>query len=242
MNNPMYKRILLKLSGEALAGVRGYGIDSTILAQVAQDVKSVHDQCVQVAIVLGGGNIFRGLSGTALGIDRVAGDNAGMLATVINSIVFSEALRNCGVESAVLSAIRIDKAADFYTPQTAVGLMEKGAVVLLAAGTGNPFFTTDTAAALRCAETRCDVFLKATKVDGIYDSDPAKNPDAVKIPTLTHQEALQKNIKVMDSTAFSLCMDNSIPIIVFKLLEPGNLAKCVRGLPVGSIVRKEAPV
>jgi uridylate kinase len=236
--SPCYKRILLKLSGEALAGSRGYGIDSAILGQVAAEVKSVHAQGVQVAVVIGGGNIFRGLSGASLGIDRVAGDNAGMLATVINSIMFAEALRHCTIEARVLSAIRIDKAAEYYTPQAAIRYMENGCVTLLAGGTGNPFFTTDTAAALRCAETKCDVFLKATKVDGIYDSDPVKNPRAVKITSLTHQEAIQRNIQVMDTTAFSLCMNSSITIIVFKLLEPGNLAKCIQGLPVGSLVTK----
>ncbi len=237
---PYYQRILLKISGEALAGSRGYGIDSDVTKQIAAEIKSVHQAGVQIALVIGGGNIFRGVAAAAEGVDRTTGDAVGMLATIINSLLFKESLHNAGIEARVLSAIKVEKAAEFYIPQRAVNHMQQGRVVIIAAGTGNPYFTTDTAAALRCAETQCDVLLKATKVDGIYDSDPVNNPDAVKIDSLSHIEALQRNIRVMDATAFSLCMENDIPIIVFKLLDAGNLRKCIEGHSVGSIVKKGA--
>lgn len=235
---PYYKRILLKISGEVLAGKRGYGIDSEIAKQIASEIKNVHDAGVQIAIVIGGGNIFRGVAAATEGLNRVACDTVGMLATVMNSIIFRESLQATGVEARVLSAIEIEKAAEFYIPQRAINHIKNGWVVLIAGGTGNPYFTTDTAAALRCAETQCDVLLKATKVDGIYDSDPVKNPDAIKLDYITHSEAISRNIRVMDATAFSLCMENSIPIIVFKLLESGNLRKLIEGQSVGSIVKK----
>jgi uridylate kinase len=233
-----YTRILLKLSGEALAGKRGFGIDSGVMNQIASEIKVVHDTGVEIAIVIGGGNILRGVETAGRGLDRTASDTAGMLATVINSMLFREALRGVGMEARVLSAIKIEKAAEFYVPQRAINHLKNKRVVIIAGGTGNPYFTTDTAAALRCVETQCDVLLKATKVDGIYDSDPKKNPDAVKLDVITHQEALKRNLRIMDATAFSLCMENSIPIIVFKLLEPGNLQKCIEGHPIGSIVKK----
>ncbi|MBD3317725.1 MAG: UMP kinase [Chitinivibrionales bacterium] len=235
-----YKRVLLKLSGEALAGERGYGIDADVASHIAAEIKEIHDEGVQVGIVIGGGNIFRGVAGAAAGVNRTVGDTVGMLATVINSLLFRESLEAVGVPAIVLTALRIDKAGEYYIPEHAMEYMVGGRVVIIAAGTGNPFFTTDTAAALRCAETRCDVLLKATKVDGIYDCDPMTNPAAEKIDALTHREALKRGIRVMDATAFSLCMENGIPIVVFELAAKGNLRKCVEGLPVGSTVSKEA--
>ena len=235
-----YKRILLKISGEALSGKSDFGIDSEISKQIALEIKAVYDAGVEVAIVIGGGNILRGVEAAAKGLNRTASDTVGMLATVINSILFKETLLGVGIDARVLSAIKIEKAAEFYIPQRAINHMTKGRVVIIAGGTGNPYFTTDTAAALRCAETQCEVLLKATKVDGIYDSDPIKNPDAVKLKSITHAEAIAQDLRIMDATAFSLCMENSIPIIVFKLLEPGNLRKCIEGHQVGSIVKKES--
>lgn len=234
--NINFKRILLKLSGEALAGNKGFGIDPIIAEQIASEVADAVRAGVQVGIVIGGGNIIRGA--TAQGVSRVAGDAMGMLATVINSIAFGEHLRRGGIEARVLTAVHLDKAGEFYTPESAIEHLQKGRVVLLAGGTGNPFFTTDTAAALRCAEIDAEVILKATKVDGVYDSDPLKNPEAKRFNQISHAEALSRNLKVMDSTAFSFCMEQDIPIIVFKLLEKGNLAKCIEGQPVGSIVKK----
>ncbi len=236
---PYYHRILLKISGEALAGTDGHGIDRDVTNKIATEIKSVHETGVQIALVIGGGNFFRGIAAAAEGLDRTTGDTIGMLATIMNSLLFKESLHKVGVEARVLSAINVEKAAEFYLPRHAIDYMNNGRIVIIAAGTGNPYFTTDTAAALRCAETQCDVLLKATKVDGIYDSDPVKNPDAVKLESLTHNDALQRNLRVMDATAFSLCMENSIPIIVFKLLESGNLYKCVvEGHTIGSIVNK----
>ncbi len=236
---PYYHRILLKISGEALAGARGHGIDPDITNTIATEIKNIQGTGVQIAVVIGGGNFFRGIAAAAEGIDRTAGDTVGMLATIMNSLLFKESLHKVGVKAKVLSAISVEKAAEFYLSHRAINHMNNGQVVIIAAGTGNPYFTTDTAAALRCAELQCDVLLKATKVDGIYDSDPVKNPGAVKLNSLTHSEALQKNLRIMDATAFSLCMENSIPIIVFKLLESGNLYKCVvEGHTIGSIVNK----
>jgi uridylate kinase len=235
-----YRRILLKLSGEALAGKKGYGIDPSVADYVATQIHEVHDMGVQIGLVLGGGNIFRGLAGSAAGIDRTVGDTVGMLATLINSLLLKETLQRHGVRTSVLSAVQIDKAADLFTTHRAVSLLLEGQVVIVAGGTGNPFFTTDTAAALRCAELACDVLIKATKVDGIYEADPVKNPDSKKIPRLTHQEALARNLRIMDSTAFSLCMDNDITIVVLELMRAGNLRKCVEGASIGSIVTKGA--
>jgi len=232
-----YTRVLLKLSGEALAGKQGFGIDPQITARVAGEVARVAKGGVQAAIVIGGGNFIRGAA--AEGVSRVAGDAMGMLATVINSIAFAEQLKACGVDARVLTAVRLDRAGEYYTPERADALLESGAVVLIGGGTGSPFFTTDTAAALRCAEIGGEAILKATKVDGVYDSDPMKNPDAKRFDTITHAEALSRGLKVMDATAFSFCMDQDIPIIVFKLLEDGNLEKCLKGLPVGTVVKSE---
>ncbi len=233
-----YKRILLKLSGEALAGERGYGIDSSIIASVAEDITEINNAGVQVGIVIGGGNIFRGVAGEESGIDRTTGDTVGMLATMMNSFMVKDALVQKGTKAVVLSAVQADKIAELFTVDRAKAYFEEGYVVIVAGGTGNPFFTTDTAAALRCAEMECDVLFKATKVDGVYDSDPMKNPDAVKLTTLTHNEALQQGLRIMDTAAFALCQENSIPIFVFKLLEKGNLLKAVSGEPVGSTISK----
>ncbi|MFP4163137.1 MAG: UMP kinase [Chitinispirillaceae bacterium] len=230
-----YKRVLLKISGEALAGNQGFGIDCETAGQIASEIAEVSRSGVQLALVIGGGNFIRGA--TAKGVSRVSGDAMGMLATVINSIAFGEHLKSCGIDSRVLTAVHLDKAGEFYTPEVAVRHLEKGRIVLLGGGTGNPFFTTDTAAALRCAEIGADAIFKATKVDGVYDSDPFKNPHATRFKEISHSEALSKNLKVMDSTAFSFCMEQDIPIIVFKLLEKGNLTRCIKGQPVGSIVR-----
>lgn len=235
---PYYKRILLKISGEALSGERGFGIDNEVIKQVVSEIKPVYDAGVEIAMVIGGGNILRGVEAAAKGLNRTASDTVGMLATIINSLLFKEALLGAGIEARVLSAIKVEKAAEFYIPQRAINHMNKRRVVIIAGGTGNPYFTTDTAAALRCVETQCDVLLKATKVDGIYDSDPVKNPDAVKLNTITHSEALKRDLRIMDATAFSLCMENNVPIIVFKLLESGNLRKCIEGHQIGSIVNK----
>jgi uridylate kinase len=233
-----YKRVVLKLSGEALAGERGFGIDPAIIAQIAGEVARVAAGGVQTAIVIGGGNFLRGA--TTEGVSAVAGDAMGMLATVINSIAFAEAAKAVGADARVLTAVRLDRAGEYYTPERAAELMESGAVAVIGGGTGSPFFTTDTAAALRCAELGGEVIMKATKVDGVYDSDPMKNPNAKRFETITHAEALSRKLKVMDATAFSFCMERDIPIIVFKLLEQGNLEKCLNGEPIGTIVSSRA--
>ena len=230
-----FKRVLLKLSGEVLAGQQQFGIDPSVTQWVAEEIAEVQRAGIQVGIVIGGGNILRGA--TTEGVSRVAGDTMGMLATVMNSIALAEALNKVSVPSKVLTAVHIDRAGEFYIPQKAQLLLKQGTVVIIAGGTGNPFFTTDTAAALRCAEINATVLMKATKVDGIYSSDPVKNPDAVRYESITHAEALAQQLKVMDSTAFSFCMENDIPIIIFKLLEKGNLRKCVEGDNVGSIIK-----
>ncbi len=231
----IYRRILLKLSGEILAGNEHNScIDPDITNFIAEEIVEVYKQGVQIGIVIGGGNIMRGAS--ARGVSRIAGDAMGMLATTINSIALAEALVIHHVPSRVLTAVRIDRAGEYFTPELAVRLLESGSVVIIAGGTGNPFFTTDTAAALRCAEIRAEVLLKATKVDGIYDSDPLANPDAVRYPTISYSEAISRKLKIMDSTAFSFCSENNIPIIIFKLLERGNLRRCIEGQTVGSLV------
>jgi uridylate kinase len=236
---PKYRRILLKLSGEALAGDRGFGIDAAVCSRLASEIKTITAAGVQFAVVIGGGNILRGESEAAAGMSRTTADSIGMLATAVNSLVFKEYLRAAGVAATVLSANLLEKACGLFTAEDAVIRLNNGEVVIIAGGTGNPFFTTDTAAALRCAEVGAEVILKATKVDGVYDSDPNKNPAAKRFASLTHEEALSRNLKIMDATAFSFCMTNAIPIIVFKL-EPGNIIKVVSGEPVGSIVTKGA--
>jgi uridylate kinase len=236
MVKPIYKRVLLKLSGEALIGAKPSGFDPAVINQIADEIKEIHAAGVEIGIVIGGGNIFRGAA--AEDLERAAGDTIGMLATTINSLVIKEYLVKRGVDARVLSAVDMPKVAELFTQERALAHLDKNRIVIMAAGTGNPYFTTDTAAVLRCLEIKAEAILKATKVDGVYDRDPAKDPSAVKFASITHAEALQKNLKIMDATAFSLCKEHSLPIIVFKLLERGNLRKCIEGLPVGTIVKK----
>ena len=232
-----YSRILLKLSGEALAGQAGYGIDTDVLKVLAQEIKEIHDQGVQISIVLGGGNIFRGLAGATKGMDRASADYMGMLATVLNCLALQDSLENLGVHTRVQSAIEMQELAEPYIRRRAIRHLEKERVVIFGGGTGNPYFTTDTTAALRGMEVGAQVVLKATKVDKIYDSDPKKNPDAKPYDRLTYIEVLQKRLEVMDSTAISLCMDNKLPIVVFNLSEPGALKRVVAGEAVGTLVQ-----
>ncbi len=237
-----YKRILLKLSGEALAGEQGYGIEPAVLEGIAEEVGAVRTLGVEVAIVIGGGNIFRGLQASASGMDRASADYMGMLATVINGLALQNTLEKAGLKTRVQSAIDMPAVAEPYIRRRAIRHLEKGRVVIFAAGTGNPFFTTDTAAALRAAEIGAEVILKATKVDGIYSSDPLVDPKAVRLPTVTYIEVLNRGLRVMDTTAISLCMDNKLPIGVFNLGVPGNLRRMVMGEPgVGSFVGSSEP-
>jgi len=231
-----YKRILLKLSGEVFGGARKYGIDLPTLNVVASEIKSVREAKVDVAIVVGGGNIFRGVAGAVNGIDRATGDYMGMLATVINSLALQDALEKLGVPSRVQSAIAMQSVAESFIRRRAIRHMEKGRVVILAAGTGNPYFSTDTTAALRAAELDVDVILKATKVGGVYDKDPMVHKDAKKYKKISHMEVIQKRLRVMDTTAASLCMENNIPIIVLNLTRKGNVKKAVMGQDVGTLV------
>jgi len=233
---PKYRRILLKLSGEALGGPQGQGIDPDAVHQMAEQIREVRDLGVQVVVVLGGGNIFRGLSGSQKGIERATADYMGMLATVINALALQDALEQLGVPTRVQSAITMHQIAEPFIRRRAVRHLEKGRVVIFGGGTGNPYFSTDTAAALRANEIGAEVILKATKVDGIYDRDPKLHPDARRFDRITYLEALQRQLKVMDSTAFSLCMDNKMPIIVFDLFKPHNLKKVVLGQKVGTLV------
>ena len=233
-----YKRIILKLSGEALMGSRSYGIDGEIIKHVSQQIKNVHNMGVEIAVVIGGGNIFRGLTASADGMDRASADYMGMLATIINAIALQDALEKDGVFTRVLSAIEMKEVAEPYIRRRAIRHLEKGRVVIFAAGTGNPYFTTDTAASLRAMEIHADIILKGTKVDGVYDSDPVKCKDAKKFEELTYIEVIKKGLKVMDATAITLCMDNELPIIVFDLKTPENLENIIKGLKVGTIVNK----
>ena len=233
-----YKRILLKLSGEALMGNQQYGIDATRLNEYATEIKAVVDQNVQVSIVIGGGNIFRGLKGSVEGFDRVQGDYMGMLATVINSMALQSALNNLGISTKLLSGIAIETIAESMSRQRAEQSLKDGKVVIIAAGTGNPYFTTDTAAALRAIETEADVMLKGTRVDGVYTADPEKDPAAVKYDTLTFDEAYEKGLNIMDLTAFTLCKENAMPLIVFDMNKAGNLLKVVKGEKIGTIVQR----
>ena len=233
---PVFKRILLKLSGEALEGDQGYGLDSKTLDSIARQVKSVHDLGVEIALVVGGGNIIRGSAMEKNGVDRSVGDYMGMLATVINALALQSTLENNGVQTRVLSAINMAEIAEPFILRRAERHLEKKRVIIFAAGTGNPYFTTDTAAALRAMEIKADVIVKATKVDGIYDSDPMKNKDAKLFHSLTYLEVLEKGLKVMDSTAISLCMDNRMPIIVCNLLDIGTVKEIVLGSKVGTLV------
>ena len=236
MESPFYKKILLKLSGEALMGDQEFGISSDVITSYAKQIKEIVDLGVEVSIVIGGGSIFRGLSGAAQGVDRVTGDHMGMLATVINSLALQNSIEKLGVPTRVQTAIEMPKVAEPFIKRRAQRHLEKGRVVIFGAGTGNPYFTTDTAAALRAIEMETDVVIKATKVDGIYDKDPVKYPDAKKYETVTYNEVLAKDLKVMDATAISLCRENKLPIIVFNSLIEGNLKKVVMGEHIGTTV------
>lgn len=232
-----YRRILLKLSGEALAGKEGYGIDTAVLQSVASEIRGIHGAGVEVGVVLGGGNIFRGIKGATSGMDRASADYMGMLATVLNCLALQDALERMDVFTRVQSAIEMRELAEPYIRRKAVRHLEKKRVVIFAAGTGNPYFTTDTTAALRAMEIGAEVVIKATKVDGIYDSDPNKNPSAKRFDEVSYIDVLQKRLEVMDSTAISLCMDNQLPIVVFNLNEKGALNRLVSGERVGTLVR-----
>lgn len=231
-----YKRVLLKLSGESLGGPDGQGIDEDMFARYASEIKEITQMGVQVAVVIGGGNIFRGLSGVNRGFDRVKGDQMGMLATVINSIALAMSIRGAGVKAEVFTSTPMEPYARYYMRDEALSLMESGGVAIIAGGTGNPFFTTDSASALRAIELKADVLLKGTRVDGVYDSDPEKNPKAVRFERLTFDKALADNLKVMDLTAFALCKENNMPIAVFDMNRVGNLAAVVKGENIGTIV------
>ena len=231
-----YGRILLKLSGEALLGSRQYGVDPETCAFIAQQVRTAVDGGVQVAIVVGGGNIFRGLAASAKGMDRATGDYMGMLATVMNALALQDAMETAGVGTRVMSAIGMNEVAEPYIRRRAVRHLERGRVVILAAGTGNPYFTTDTAAALRAVEIGAEVLLKATKVDGVYSADPVKEPAAVRYEQLTYTEVLAKRLQVLDSTATSLCMDNEMPILVFDINREGNISRAALGESVGTLI------
>jgi uridylate kinase len=237
MSRQTYNRVLLKLSGESLAGDQGYGIDPLTLTTIAHEIKEVVDRGVQLALVIGGGNIFRGLAASSKGMDRASADYMGMLATVINSLAMQDALEKQGVSTRVQSAIAMQEVAEPYIRRRAMRHLEKGRVVIFGGGTGNPYFTTDTAASLRAMEINAQVILKGTKVDGIYTADPKKNPDAVKIPALSYIDVLKKGLQVMDATAISLCMDNNLPIIVFDLTTEGNIKKVICGEEIGTIVQ-----
>jgi len=235
--NIKYNRVLLKLSGEALLGEQGHGIDGDILTQYADEITSLHDEGVEISVVIGGGNIFRGVKGATEGMDRVQGDYMGMLATMINSMALQDALERNGVHTRLMSAIRMEEIAEPYIRRRAIRHLEKGRVVIFGAGTGNPYFTTDTAASLRAIEIEAQVILKGTRVDGIFDSDPEENPDAKKFTTITGDEVLDRRLSIMDLTAFTLCRENETPIIVFNMNIPGNLKKVVAGEEsVGSTV------
>ena len=233
---PRYRRVLLKLSGEALMGDTSFGIDSTVLKTVASEIHNVHKLGVEIAVVIGGGNIFRGLNASEYGMDRVPADQMGMLATVINAIALSEALNNMGAETRVMTALDMNKIAEPYIRKRAISHLEKNRIIILGAGTGNPYFSTDTAAALRAMEVAAEVLLKATKVDGVFDSDPEENPASKPFSKITYQEVMRKNLKVMDMTAVSLAMGQNLPIIVFNLRKKGNIKKVVSGQKVGTSI------
>ncbi|MEA4986122.1 Uridylate kinase [bioreactor metagenome] len=233
----IYKRILLKLSGESLMGEKQYGIDENRLTEYASQIAEITAMGVQVGIVIGGGNIFRGLSGTSKGVDRVLGDQMGMLATVINGLALNSALQSAGVKSKVLTAIRMEPVGEFYSKQKAIAALENGEVVILSAGTGNPFFTTDTGSSLRAIEIEADVMLKGTRVDGVYTADPEKDPNAVKFDEISYDEIYNRNLKVMDLTATTMCKENNMPIYVFDMDTPGNLKKVMLGEKIGTLVK-----
>ena len=230
-----YRRILLKLSGEALMGHRNHGIDPAVVVSIAEQVQAIRERGVEVGLVIGGGNIFRGVAGATQGMDRVTGDHMGMLATMINALALQDGLEQKGVQTRVMSGIEMPKIAESYIRRRAVRHLEKGRVVIFGAGTGNPYFSTDTAAALRASEICAQVVMKATNVDGIYSDDPRKNPDATKYDRISYQEVLEKGLKVMDAAAIALCMDNRLPILVFDMNQPGNLLRAVEGDVVGTL-------
>lgn len=236
---PVFRRVLLKMSGEMLGGAAGSGLELEVLDRFAREVKQAMSAGVQVAIIIGGGNIFRGIAGAGQGMDRSSADSMGMLATIINGIALQDALERAGVLTRVMSAIAMPQLCEAYIRRRALRHMEKGRAVIFAGGTGNPYFSTDTAAALRGAEIHADVVLKATKVDGIYDKDPKKHADAVRFEELTFREAIGRGLKVMDATAISLCMDTNLPILVFSFVEEGNLMRVIMGEKVGTWVRGE---
>src|ERR687893_11616 len=239
---PAFKRILLKASGEALMGAQNYGVDVAVARSIAEEIRSVRDLGVEVAVVVGGGNIFRGVSESAGDMDRSSADYIGMLATVMNAVVLQDALEKVGVHTRVLSAINIPQVAEPFIRRRAIRHLEKGRVVIFAAGTGNPYFTTDSAAALRALEIRADVIMKATKVEGVYSADPAKDPAATRYDCITYQEVLERRLKVMDASAISLCMDNDLPIVVFNMRTSGNIMRVVMGEDgVGTRVCKNRP-
>ena len=235
-STPVYKRVLLKLSGEALMGEQTFGIDVTVAHSVAEEIKQVHNLGVELAVVVGGGNIFRGLSKSAGSMDRSAADYIGMLATVMNAVVLQDALERTGIQTRVLSAIDIPEMAEPFIRRRAIRHLEKGRIIIFAAGTGNPFFSTDSAAALRALEIKAEVILKATKVDGVYSADPMKDPTATRFDCITYLEVLEKQLKVMDASAISLCMDNNLPIVVFNMRKPGNIARVVTNDGIGTLV------
>lgn len=238
MTEQKYKRILLKLSGEALMGEENYGIDPKVIKRLASEIKEVRDLGIQIGVVIGGGNIFRGAGLAESGIDRVAGDHMGMLATVMNSLALQNSLEQQGVFTRVMSAIKINRVCEDYLQRRAIRHLEKGRVVVFAAGTGNPFFTTDSAASLRAVEIQADLLLKSTKVDGVYSADPVKDPDAVKYERLTYDEVLQKKLMVMDATAIVMCRDQNVPLQIFDGTVPGGLMKIMQGEQIGTVVEK----
>jgi uridylate kinase len=234
---PAYRRVLVKLSGEALMGGQNYGIDRAVAGKIASEIREIRSLGVELAIVIGGGNIFRGVAASAVGMDRAQADYMGMLATVINALALQDALEDEGVVTRVLTAIEMQSVAEPFIRRRAIRHLEKGRVVVFAGGTGNPYFTTDTAAALRAMEIKAEVILKATKVDGIYSADPMTDPGATKFDSLSYLDVLERRLKVMDATAISLCMDNKLPIIVFNLREPGNMKRAILGEAIGTTVR-----
>ena len=239
MTQPKFKRVLVKLSGDFMAGANGYGIDPTSVAEVSGQVKAASEMGSEVAIVIGGGNIWRGGDALARGMDRATADYMGMAATVMNAVALQDSLERMGLVTRVQTAIEMREIAEPYIRRRAIRHLEKGRIVIFGAGTGNPFFTTDTAAALRAMEINADILLKATKVDGIYDCDPLENPGAQRFERLTYLQALNMGVRVMDSTALSLCMENNLPLMVFKLLPPDSLSQAIRGEPIGTLVSRE---
>ncbi len=237
---PMYKRILLKISGEALAAGRGFGIDAVFVSRVASEIVALAKSGCEVGVVVGGGNFFRGVAEQAIHMDRVAADHMGMLSTVINGIAMQDAIEKLGINCRVMSAIDMHEVAEPYIRRRAIRHLEKGRVVIFAAGTGNPYFSTDTAAALRAMEIRADVLLKATSVDGIYSADPKKDPDATRFETITYMEIIQLGLKVMDTSAVSLCKENNMPMIIFSMREQGNIIRVVQGETLGTLVVSQA--